>query len=196
MNFKLQDYLSLGYLALMLIGVVRSFVYYGLLGINIMQYASISDILLSPIAFLADEPTVLFLLIGLFTLLYIRQTLKKILFEKHQQKSWYKKLFEKALIKNKLNDDKSIFDFLSFITIFCASFILGNALAQGFGDAKEIKEQTIEIKDQLTFNDNSQQKVAILGQNSAFVFYVKEGNTIVTASPIVGNIKAIEKGEE
>ncbi len=49
---SIQDYLSLGYLYLVVVGILFDAIFYGILGINIIHYSSILDVLLSPIAFL------------------------------------------------------------------------------------------------------------------------------------------------
>ncbi|NJK83951.1 MAG: hypothetical protein HC912_09240 [Saprospiraceae bacterium] len=58
MNISLntvQDYLSIGYLYLLILGILSDSIYYGMLGINILSYSTILDVLLSPIVKLTDN---------------------------------------------------------------------------------------------------------------------------------------------
>ena len=57
----IQDSLSLGYVFLLVLGVLYQTIYFKYLGINILEYSSILDVLISPIAVLIGD---LKLLIG------------------------------------------------------------------------------------------------------------------------------------
>jgi hypothetical protein len=48
-EFSIQDYITIGYLYLVLIGVINIAIYYSSFNINIFDYIAISDILLAPI---------------------------------------------------------------------------------------------------------------------------------------------------
>jgi len=45
-RWSIQDYLSLGYLYLLILGIFKDAVFYGYLGVNFINYASVQDILL------------------------------------------------------------------------------------------------------------------------------------------------------
>jgi hypothetical protein len=47
---KLQTFLPLGYLYLIILGILRDGVFFYMLGINFLKYSSIMDILISPIS--------------------------------------------------------------------------------------------------------------------------------------------------
>jgi len=60
MDLKIQDYFSLGYVYLLILGIFKDVIYYGFLGINILEYASVADVLLSPIMYLGKSPILFF----------------------------------------------------------------------------------------------------------------------------------------
>ena len=55
-EYGLQDYLSFGYLYLLLLGIVSESIYYGLLGVSVLSYSDVLDVLLSPLTQLENEP--------------------------------------------------------------------------------------------------------------------------------------------
>ena len=69
---KVQNLLPLGYLFLILLGIAKESIFYYQLGINIVRYSSIMDILISPVAAITSNPiffiTVLILFIFSFKL--------------------------------------------------------------------------------------------------------------------------------
>lgn len=49
-SLTIQDYLSIGYVFLLVLGVFHETIYYKYLDVNILEYSSILDVLISPIA--------------------------------------------------------------------------------------------------------------------------------------------------
>ena len=56
---KIQNLLPIGYLYLVLMGILKESLLYYQLGINILKYSTIMDILISPIADLTANPVLL-----------------------------------------------------------------------------------------------------------------------------------------
>lgn len=56
---KLASLLPLGYLYLIVLGILNQSIQYGLIGINILNYVAISDVLFSPITILTSHYIVL-----------------------------------------------------------------------------------------------------------------------------------------
>ena len=54
-KYNLQDYLSLGYVYLLVLGVFNQAIYYKFLNINILEYSSILDVLISPISIITGD---------------------------------------------------------------------------------------------------------------------------------------------
>jgi len=59
--------------------------------------------------------------------------------------------------------------------------------------ANKLENKQIEMNGLLFFSDGTQSEVNILGQNSNYIFYVKNGSISVSITPISGNIKSIEQ---
>jgi hypothetical protein len=76
----ISEIIPLGYLYLLVLGILAESVYYGLLGINFLSYASILDVLLGPIAILTDNLMLLGLLIlvGALFFFLMKRTNKKL----------------------------------------------------------------------------------------------------------------------
>ena len=78
------------------------------------------------------------------------------------------------------------------------SFYVGLFLGSGMDGkkfAKKVKENKVEYIDNITFVDNTSLNVKIVGTNSSYIFYLKEGHSKVQIAPISGNIKTFEKSK-
>jgi hypothetical protein len=60
---NLQTYLPLGYLYLVILGIIKESIHFFQLGINILKYSTLMDVLLSPIADLMSHPLIFVLFI-------------------------------------------------------------------------------------------------------------------------------------
>jgi len=71
-QMNIQDYLSLGYIFLLILGVFHDTIYYKFLGINILEYSSVLDVLISPVSVIAGNLKLAVALIGaiIFAILY------------------------------------------------------------------------------------------------------------------------------
>jgi len=49
-NIAIQDYLSIGYVFMLILGIFHETIYYKFLGVNILEYSSVLDVLISPIS--------------------------------------------------------------------------------------------------------------------------------------------------
>ena len=192
---SIQDYLSLGYLYLLLLGIVSDVIYYKHLDINILSYSHVLDILLSPLAYLTKGlafPLTLLAVGGLFAGIL---TWRKNQLEKQR---------EKLIAEGKDPDSEkhktiSKKQFIAFLLTMGAIFVFSGyiGLVIGYGGKQQERLQNGEFKADhtLTFIGTAKEvlDVKIIGQNSQYVFYVKPGAKTVTVSPIPGNIKSIDK---
>ena len=90
---NLQKLLPFGYLFLVVIGILKESVFFYQIGINILKYSSIMDILISPIATLTSNPIILVAVIIVTTFCYAYP----IVLAKRRNKKWAQKL---ATLKN------------------------------------------------------------------------------------------------
>lgn len=177
----LQLFTTAGYLALLAIGIVKEILKYNILDINILPYYNVTDIVLSPLDILRQYwIIVLTPVLLLFVVDAIHGTAKQMQ-ERGKKKKWID-----WWAKIEMN--------WGFWGVFYASFVLGIAFQTARNEAYDLQEKlttgTLEMTHQLTFQDQEQLKVAIVGQSSAFIFYVKEGQQQISISPMTGIVKS------
>jgi len=177
-NFKLtgfQDYVSVGYLVLLFFGLLRESLYYGFLGINIMKYSSLIDVILSPVVLITKN---IFGPIGLILALTFGYGLNKY--------------YTKKAIKKE--DEPPLIGVLIFMGLcMFLGMTLGSGGIKGYRTNKIIEAQNSEVDHKIMFSDNQTIEANIVGQNSEYLFYVTENSTEISISPIKGNVKMIER---
>lgn len=193
---SLQDYLSLGYLYLLILGIFKDAISYGYLGINILNYASVQDILLSPIILLASNLKLLVTTFVVLPVLCIGGVyIGKWYHNRNKEKDWYrtKKGFESW---DKMFSEGNFYNFLIAL-MFYALFggFIGFGVGGGQKKSEKLKNGALELDHQITFTDKETLAVNLIGHNSEYLFYAAEKDTTVTIIPIQGNIKKIEKLE-
>jgi len=62
-NLGIQDYLWLGYISLLGVGIMTDAIYDKRLGVNILHFTSVLEVLVSPIAFMAKRPIIIVFLV-------------------------------------------------------------------------------------------------------------------------------------
>ena len=190
-NWEFQDYLSFGYLYLLIVGVVSDSIYYGYLGINIVSYSSLLDVLLSPIVRLTDNlvlPAVIFILPA-FAYFYIKMI---IAFEKKRQAKKKSTDGDKAtkIKATQLNLRTAWFLFTCLI-IFTT--MIGYGLGGGYKQNQYLTSGDINTNTLIEFQDGTTKEVKVFGNNSEYIFYAEEGQKSVSVSSIKENIKLIRE---
>lgn len=199
-SWSVQDYLSIGYLYLLILGMGSDSLYYGLLGINIASYSSILDVLLSPIISLGKG--------GGFILVFFLFIAPAIAFGvvwlarwRHNQSKKKKKAPKKPGSKNLQINMDGIFNskqgmlkvwlgYTAFM-IFCG--YLGLGLGGGSKISDLMKSGEFRTDCNLTFIDGDKKEVRLVGHNSQYIFYIEEDSNFVAIAPIPGNVKIIEE---
>jgi len=191
---KLQTLLPLGYLYLIILGILRDGVFFYMLGVNFLKYSSIMDILISPIAELTSQPIILISLIILiigFVLYYnflANNSHRKWVRFSVAGKSFFKKNPNATEEDLKLHIKKQVYFAVAFMV---ASFFLGGGLGTGMTAKDRIVNNKMKIKHRITDDSGSQKDIYLIDSNSAYFFYVEKGHKIVTIVP-VSSIKKIE----
>ncbi|SHN04175.1 hypothetical protein [Polaribacter sp. KT 15] len=190
----LQDYFYIGYLYLIILGIVSDAIFYGIFGVTYLNYTTILDALISPISLLANNWVLSLVLIFMFGLLYLYLTrwMPK-LYKYFRVKKWYQKIYniekwDKRYAK--MGDKNNLLPALMFLF-----FLLFVSMRTGMGIGMKHKYQSKEIIPNYTlvFKDNQQLDVRKIGQNSAYFFYFIPGETEITATPISDNLKQIKR---
>jgi hypothetical protein len=192
---KIQNLLPLGYIYLIIIGILNETAFFYQLDINILKYSSIIDILIIPIAILTSHIITFITIASIFILCYY---LPSILY-KHGHKKWIQKIFELKKTKNELSDTeiKNYYLFIAFKTlaIFLLSVYLGYGIAQGYITSERMKNNKLHYDYKLNYNTGESEEICLLESNSVYCFYVEKGSKSVKIAPISG-IKNIELTKE
>ncbi|WP_281614256.1 hypothetical protein [Flammeovirga sp. SubArs3] len=181
-----QSILYLGYIFLVILGIVNETLFYGQFDINILEYADILDVLLSPISRLTSNKVLMIIsLLTVLGVIFIPRQLGKL-----KNKAWFTKLFN---IKNpEENLETKLLSVLTVSSvIFFLGFFVGTGLGKGERLQKRMNEKTIEYNDKVLFLDGQTLNVEIVGKNSSYIFYVLEGEDNIQISPINGTVKTL-----
>ncbi|AQS92783.1 hypothetical protein BXQ17_01320 [Polaribacter sp. BM10] len=190
----LQDYFYIGYLYLIILGIVSDAIFYGIFGVTYLNYTTILDALISPISLLANNWVLSLVLIFMFGLLYLYLTrwMPK-LYKYFRVKKWYQNIYniekwDKRYAK--MGDKNNLLPALMFL--FFLLFV-SMRTGMGIGMKHKFSEQEAVPNYTLVFKDNEKLDVRKIGQNSAYFFYFIPGETEITATPISDNLKQIKR---
>lgn len=195
-HWGFQDYLSFGYLYLLLLGVASDSIFYGMVGVNIISYSTILDVLLSPIVRLTDNlifPGFIILMpaAGYF---YIKLM---IALEAKKRELKIKAAGPDTVIPEPKTSQLTIRTlWFGFTCLIIFSAFIGHGVGAGFKQSQHLKEGTFKVDHQIEFQDGREQQVKVLGNNSEYVFYVQPGEQTVRISPIKETINAIRELSE
>ena len=194
-SYGIQDYLSIGYIFLLILGVLHEAIYYKFLDVNIFDYTSVLDVLISPISVITGDFK---LLIGLVICVLVALLYAKLI-PKYYDWLSKKEKYQSGKKKEKIDKLKNKFKSGSkhLLLLMVGLYIIGGFVGFGIGRGGKIKSRItngdIRITHQLTFDDGETKNIQMLGKNSLYVFYVTKENSNVTIVPIDGNIKTIRK---
>ena len=192
-NLALQDYLSIGYMFLLVLGVLHETIYYKFLGVNILEYSSVLDVLISPIAVMGGNLTLAIAVIItiLFANFYFWLTPKYFNYLSKKKK------YEEGLNKLKLEKYQEMFKNQNRKFLLMAFFVISLFIGLGVGRGQKTKERietnNIKMTHQIHFERGGKQKINMFGKNSLYIFYVGAGMEEVSIAPIQGNIRLIQK---
>lgn len=189
----LQDYFYIGYLYLIILGIVSDAIFYGIFGVSYLNYTTILDALISPISLLTNNWKITVFLGFMFWLMYLYFTKWMFKFYKYLRvKKWYQKVYNVDKWDKKyaeLEKKENIIPGMMFIF-----FLLFISMRTGMGIGTKQKYNSKEIIPDYTliFKDNTRLDVRKVGQNSAYFFYFIPGEKVITATPISDNLKQIK----
>lgn len=175
-----SELIPLGYLYLLALGITSESIHYGMLGVNVMDYSNALDVLLSPVALVTGNLAVLAVVVGvpIFFLPYM-QFVRWLASRKPTEKN--RKYREKPLGELWLP--------ACIAALFFA--FLGLGVGQGMAEREELLAGEMKSDTRLSFSDGETVDVRVIGINSGYAFYVLEGDTEVTISPIADNITSL-----
>jgi ABC-type transport system involved in multi-copper enzyme maturation permease subunit len=189
----LQDYFYIGYLYLIILGIVSDAIFYGIFGVSYLNYTTILDALISPISLLTTNWRISLVLGVLFWLMYLYFTRWMFRFYKYLRvKKWYQKIYDIEKWDKKYDElakKKNIIPGMMFI--FFLLFISART-GMAIGMTQKYAKEEITPNFTLVFKDNTRLDVRKIGQNSAYFFYFIPGEKVITATPIADNLKQIK----
>ena len=192
---SLQDYLSMGYLYILVLGIINDSVRYGFLDINIINYSSVLDVLLSPLVYLTNDLSLPLGFIGAALILALILYGSKWYFDKNKDKASFRERKDFAKMEKNYANFNPVKGILSMLAFFIFGVYCGVGIGGGYKLSKNLKAGKLEVDTQLIFTNNDTLNVRVIGHNSQYFFYAEENATKVTVMPIQGNIKKIEKLE-
>lgn len=192
-KYNLQDYMSIGYVFLLILGVINQAIYYGFLGVNIFEYTSVLDVLLSPVAVISGHWIMPVAFLVLIPLMIGYFKLMHWYYKKISKKEKYQSGKKKEKIDKILNSFNKEYAFIPFILMMIICMFLGFGVGGGFKTKEKIQSLDYKYSHQLIFEDGEAKNVKIVGKNSLYVFYITKEENGVLISPIDGNIKTIKK---
>ncbi len=181
-----QSLLYLGYVLLVVLGIIHETLFYSQFGINILECSDILDVLLSPISRLTSNKMLLVLsFVVTLPVLWLPKRTSRL---KHRK--WFANFFK--LTAESVDAEKRVLNVLTFFAvIFFVGIFVGSGIGRGTRLQNKIASGAIEYNDTIHFIDDDAINVAIIGKNSSYVFYIKEGNTHIEISPISGAVKSL-----
>jgi hypothetical protein len=182
-GMALQDYLSLGYLFLILLGLLDNLIYFETLGINILNYTSISDILITPLSTVfGNYKITFFIIVALIVFYYITKYMIKAIMERGRKM---------AESKNEEFKEVAFEPFTAIIYLFVCLF-LGINLGSTRKVKSNIESGNFTANKTIILNDNTQKDVYIVGHNSTYLFFVEKNSKDIQVMPISGNVKMMK----
>lgn len=187
---EIQGILSIGYIFLILMGILNETLYYNQLGIEILTYSSILDVLISPISSLTTSISGFGLFIFFLLLIF---GLPNYLAEQSPD-HWLKKTFKFEQELSKKEAKNAITQtFIFMFSLGLIGFYVGTGIGKGVNLKKKMANNELTYEDHLVFLGGDSEKVEIIGKNSAYVFYLSKDNDVVKVTPISGTLKSIEE---
>ncbi|PQA89998.1 hypothetical protein B0A69_21495 [Chryseobacterium shigense] len=190
---KIQSLLPLGYMYLIVLGLLKETIFFYPLGINILNYSSITDILISPISDMTSNPILILVVLSVVLLFFLFQ----ILLVKYSHKNWIQKILKSYRMDTNL-DKRELRKAMIPAFVMLAGFellalFIGLGLGQGEKIKKRLDSQTLQHNYILTTGSGERVPVYLIDINSIYYFYVKKDEKQVRIAPVggIGNIEVI-----
>ncbi|KFF25316.1 hypothetical protein [Chryseobacterium vrystaatense] len=188
---KIQALLPLGYIYLIILGLLKETILFYPLGVNILKYSSITDILISPISDMISNPILILIVLSVALLFFLFQTL----LIRYSHKNWVQKLLKNYRMNPEL-DKRELRKALIPPFVMLAGFeLLALFVGLGIGQGQKIKKrmdsQTLKQNYILTTGSGEGTPIYLIDINSIYYFYVKKDEKQVKIAPI-GSINTLE----
>lgn len=193
----IQESLSLGYIYLLILGVIHNAIYYNSIGVNYFEYTSVLDVLITPISVITSSfvSLIAFVVIIVLSLIYVKLLLPLIVKTKRKKEKYQsgKHLENLNLLDN---SSKNYASLLIIMSLFFFGFFIGIGAGSGAKYKNNIAENKIKNSHKIDFANGKSIEARLLGKNSLNIFYIQKGDKKVSISPVEGNIMTIRKLDE
>ena len=180
---SLQDYLSLGYVYILILGIARDSIVYYFLDVNFMNYYTLMDVMLSPLAVLTELPISfvgIFVGVGLFYYAIKKDDAKKL--AKGPTEKELTEIQKPMMVR-----------LIPLILFMLFGFFVGTGMGEAYKKNKKLKEKGFDYNYEITYLNDQRENLEIVRQTNQFLFTVKQGDDRVTIIPIAGNVKTIKE---
>lgn len=185
---NIQTYVYLAYAYILIMGIASDSIFYKFMGINIISYSNVLDVILSPLVHLIDSLALLVAIVAMPLVAFLYIKLLRFLVSKSKKKS---KLASHDLIVGNLKNQVFV---MTGIMIFAG--LIGSGFGQGSQMSDRMKRKDLKPNHEIIFRNGESKKVHLIGSNSGFVFYVDKDESVVSISPIQENIVVMKKISE
>ena len=179
------ELLSLGYVYLLVLGIVNRSLFYGLLGVNYLAWSDVLDVLISPVALLMDHPGRLAVIVLLIALLYPYTRWIQVLARKRRPPSaeGAPEPAEAPLVRAWL--------------AYSAVVLVGGFVGFGAGAGMDVRERLAtgeaEPDHRIEFRDGRSVEVELVGKNTGFLFYFAPGDRVLSVVPVADNVHRVQR---
>jgi len=192
---KIQGLLPLGYLYLIVLGLLKESVMFYQLDINILKYSSLTDILISPVADMVTNPILIVMILLMILLFFGFQ----VLLIKNSHKNWVQKLLKGYRINvdpEKKELRKAMIPLFVILVAFeLLSLFVGLGIGGGNRIKKRLDDQSLRYNYRLTTGSDAPVEIYMIDINSSYYFYVKKGEKQIRIAPVstINNLEIIKK---
>ena len=190
---KIQEILSLGYLYLIVVGIIGDVIRYKQIGVDILNYSTVWDVMLSPINYLTkDYRTLLIVLVFTAACYFYFVKIAPKLHLKYREKEWYKKTtnIEKMDKKYAEPDEGGIYILLMLVVF---SMFVGMGVGNGGVLKRQLQNNELRMTHEIDFSNSETKEVRIIGLNSTYLFYAGYGDKEISIASINPNVKEIRR---
>ncbi|WP_223606027.1 hypothetical protein [Chryseobacterium sp. OSA05B] len=192
---KIQSLLPLGYIYLIILGLLKETILFYPLGINILKYSSITDILISPISDMISNPILILMVLSVVLLFFLIQ----VLFVKYSHTNLVQKILKSYRMNPDLDKRELRKAMIPAFVILAGFELLALFVGLGIGQGEKIKQrletQTLKHNYILTNGSGEKSPVYLIDINSIYYFYVKKDEKQIKIAPVssIGHLEVIKR---
>ncbi|MDT0558782.1 hypothetical protein RM697_08990 [Ichthyenterobacterium sp. W332] len=191
---SIQEILSIGYIYILILGIIHNAIYFNLIDVNYLEYASVLDVLISPVSVITSNMKSLlaFIFIIVLAILYTKVIVPLVVKWRRKNPKYQegKKLKSINTLESMAKSNYALF---TMMALFIFGYFIGFGIGHGGKIKDSIANDTIEHNIKVEYINGETKDVKLIGKNSLNIFYIQKGDKTVSISPIEGNVMKIQK---